>query len=104
MWSSSSARICSKRLAVVMSRFSRQTVREQFQADLAVEMEVLERLGPGITLCREKRDITTANLLEQILSDEENHIDYLETQLELMDKLGEQLYLSQLVERPPTNG
>ena len=81
-----------------------QTVREQFQADLAVEMEVLERLRPGITLCWEKRDITTANLLEQILSDEENHIDYLETQLELMDKLGEQLYLSQLVARPPTNG
>ena len=81
-----------------------QTVREQFQADLAVEMEVLERLRPGITLCREKRDITTANLLEQILADEEDHIDYLETQLELMDKLGEQLYLSQLVARPPTNG
>lgn len=81
-----------------------QTVREQFQADLAVEMEVLERLRPGITLCWEKRDITTANLLEQILADEEDHIDYLETQLELMDKLGEQLYLSQLVERPPTNG
>ena len=81
-----------------------QTVREQFQADLAVEMEVLERLRPGITLCWEKRDITTANLLEQILADEEDHIDYLETQLELMDKLGEQLYLSQLVARPPTNG
>jgi len=80
------------------------TVREQFQADLAVEMEVLERLRPGITLCREKGDITTANLFEQILADEENHIDYLETQLELMDKLGEQLYLSQLVARPPTNG
>ena len=81
-----------------------QTVREQFQADLAVEMEVLERLRPGITLCREKGDITTANLFEQILADEEDHIDYLETQLELMDKLGEQLYLSQLVARPPTNG
>ncbi len=81
-----------------------QTVREQFQADLAVEMEVLERLRPGITLCREKGDITTANLFEQILANEEDHIDYLETQLELMDKLGEELYLSQLVARPPTNG
>ncbi len=81
-----------------------QTVREQFQADLAVEMEVLDRLRPGITLCREKGDITTANLFEQILASEEDHIDYLETQLELMDKLGEQLYLSQLVTRPPANG
>ncbi|MDQ3988902.1 MAG: bacterioferritin [Actinomycetota bacterium] len=81
-----------------------QTVREQFQSDLAVEMEVLDRLRPGITLCREKGDITTANLFEQILADEEDHIDYLETQLELMDRLGEQLYLSQLVARPPKNG
>lgn len=80
-----------------------QTVREQFEADLAVELEVLERLKPGIAMCREKGDITTANLLEDILADEEDHIDYLETQLELMEKLGEQLYLSQLVERPPSH-
>ncbi|MBV9313654.1 MAG: bacterioferritin [Pseudonocardia sp.] len=79
-----------------------QTVREQLSADLAVELEVVERLRPGITMCREKGDITTANLFEEILADEEEHIDYLETNLELMDKLGEQLYLSQLVERPPT--
>jgi len=81
-----------------------QTVREQFTCDLAVELEVVERLRPGITMCRAKGDITTANLFEEILEDEEEHIDYLETNLELIDKLGEQLYLSQLVERPPTNG
>jgi bacterioferritin len=81
-----------------------QTVREQLTSDLAVEMEVLDRLRPGIAMCRDKGDTTTANLLEEILSDEEEHIDYLETNLELIDKLGEQLYLSQLVERPPTNG
>lgn len=80
-----------------------QTVREQFQSDLAIEMEVVERLRPGITLCREKGDITTANLFETILADEEDHIDYLETNLELMDKLGEQIFLSELVERPPSN-
>jgi bacterioferritin len=81
-----------------------QTVPEQFTCDLAVELEVVERLRPGIAMCREKGDITTANLLEEILHDEEEHIDYLETNLELVEKLGEQLYLSQLVERPPTNG
>lgn len=80
-----------------------QTVREQFEADLAVEMEVVARLRPGIGMCRDKGDITTANLFERILANEEDHIDYLETNLELMGKLGEQLYLSQLVERPPTN-
>ncbi|HEY2723096.1 MAG TPA: bacterioferritin [Pseudonocardiaceae bacterium] len=81
-----------------------QTVREQLEADLAVEMEVLDRLRPGIALCRDKGDITTANIFEDILADEEEHIDYIETNLELIERLGEQLYLSQLVERPPTNG
>jgi bacterioferritin len=80
-----------------------QTVREQFRADLSVELEVVDRLRPGITLCREKGDITSANLLEDILADEEKHIDYLETQLALMDSLGEQIYLSQCVSRPPSN-
>jgi bacterioferritin len=80
-----------------------QTVREQFEADLAVEMEVVQRLRPGIAMCREKGDITSANLFEGILADEEDHIDYLETQLDLIGKLGEQLYLSQLVERPPSH-
>jgi bacterioferritin len=80
-----------------------QTVREQFQADLSVELDVVARLRPGITMCREKQDITTANLLEKILANEEEHIDYLETQLALMDSLGEQLYLAQCVDTPPSN-
>ena len=79
-----------------------QTVREQFESDLAIEIEVVDRLRPGITMCRDKGDITTANLFEKLLADEEHHIDYLETQLELLTRLGDQLYLAQLVERPPT--
>ena len=81
-----------------------QTVREQMESDLAIELAVVERLRPGIILCREKGDATTAILFEEILADEEHHIDYLETNLELMDKLGEQLYLAQLVDQPPTPG
>jgi len=81
-----------------------QTVREQLEADLAIEVEVVERLRPGIKLCRDKGDITTAKLFEDILADEEHHIDYIETNLELMDRLGEQLYLAQLVDQPPTAG
>jgi bacterioferritin len=81
-----------------------QTVREQMQSDLAIEVEVVERLRPGIAMCREKGDITTANLFENILADEEHHIDYIETNLELIDRLGEQLYLAQLVDQPPTPG
>ncbi|MDF2825687.1 MAG: bacterioferritin [Mycobacterium sp.] len=78
-----------------------QTLREQFESDLAIEIEVAERLRPGIILCREKQDSTSANLLESIMADEEEHIDYLETQLQLMDRLGEELYLAQCVARPP---
>jgi bacterioferritin len=79
-----------------------QTVREQFEADLAIEYEVVARLRPGVIMCREKQDAVTADLFEDILADEEKHIDYLETQLELMDKLGEALYLAQCVSRPPS--
>ena len=45
-------------------------------------------------------DITSANIFEAILADEEQHIDYLETQLGLIGQLGEPLYLAQLVQQP----
>jgi bacterioferritin len=79
-----------------------QTLREQFESDLAIEYEVAARLKPGIIMCRKKEDSTSAILLEKIMASEEDHIDYLETQLELMQKLGEELYAAQCVSRPPT--
>jgi len=79
-----------------------QTLREQFESDLAIELEVVNRLKPGIVMCREKQDSTSANLFEEIVADEEDHIDYLQTQLQLMDTLGEALYAAQCVARPPT--
>jgi bacterioferritin len=79
-----------------------QTVREQFEADLAIELEVVERLRPAIAHCDQVGDRTTKNLFERILADEEEHIDYLETQLHLLDALGEQLYLAGQVEQPTT--
>jgi bacterioferritin len=78
-----------------------QTVKEQFEADLGIELAVVERLRPGVQMCRAKGDTTTAILLEGILADEEEHIDYLETNLSLIDSLGEQLFLAQLVHQPP---
>jgi bacterioferritin len=77
-----------------------QTVPEQFRADLQLELDVLEPLREGIAFMRERGDVTSANLFEKILEDEEDHIDYLETQLALIDKLGEQLYLTELIEHP----
>ena len=77
-----------------------QSVREQFEADMAIELEVVERLRPAIAYCDQVGDRTSKNLFEEILADEEHHIDYLETQLHLLDTLGEQLYLAGQIEHP----
>ncbi|KAB8197677.1 bacterioferritin [Nonomuraea phyllanthi] len=77
-----------------------QTVEEQLKADLEVELAVVQRLRPAIALMREKGDITSARIFEEILEDEEHHIDYLETELELIRSLGEQLYLARYAEPP----
>ncbi len=79
-----------------------QTLREQFESDLAIEIDVVTRLKPGIVMCREKQDSTSATLLEKILADEEEHVDYLQTQLQLMTTLGDALYAAQCVARPPS--
>ncbi|MFE7772335.1 bacterioferritin [Streptomyces sp. NPDC057445] len=77
-----------------------QTVTEMFQADRQVEVEAIDRLRRGIEVMRNKGDITSANIFESILADEEHHIDYLDTQLDLVEKLGEALYIAQLIEQP----
>ncbi|AYG83420.1 MULTISPECIES: bacterioferritin [Streptomyces] len=77
-----------------------QTVTEMFQADRQIEVEAIDRLKRGIEVMRAKGDITSANIFESILADEEHHIDYLDTQLELVEKLGEPLYIAQLIEQP----
>ncbi|MGW3042759.1 bacterioferritin [Kitasatospora sp. NPDC001159] len=77
-----------------------QTVKEMFEADRQIEVEAIDRLKRGIVVMRAKNDVTSANIFESILADEEHHIDYLDTQLELLDKLGEALYIAQVIEQP----
>ncbi|MBD9725739.1 MULTISPECIES: bacterioferritin [Streptomyces] len=77
-----------------------QTVKEMFEADRMIEVEAIDRLKRGIEVMRNKGDVTSANIFESILADEEHHIDYLDTQLELLEKLGEALYIAQLIEQP----
>jgi bacterioferritin len=77
-----------------------QNITQMFQSDLAVETEAVDRLRRGSEYMRSVSDITSAKIFEDILADEEQHIDYLETQLGLVSQLGEQLYLAQLVEQP----
>ncbi len=77
-----------------------QTIKQMFESDMTVETEAVDRLRRGIEYMRSISDVTSANIFEDILKDEEEHIDYLETQLGLVGQLGEQLYLAQLVEQP----
>ncbi|MER8187906.1 bacterioferritin [Kitasatospora sp. NPDC094015] len=77
-----------------------QTVTEMLTVDRTVEVEAIDRLRRGIAVMRAKNDVTSANIFEAILADEEEHIDYLDTQLALVEKLGEPLYIAQLVEQP----
>jgi bacterioferritin len=67
---------------------------------MKIEEEAVERLRRGIEYMRSIGDVTSANIFEDILADEEHHIDYLETQLALIEKLGEQLYLQNVTEHP----
>lgn len=72
-----------------------QTVVEQFKSDLELEYRAVKRLNDAILLCREQGDRTTGDLLAGILAGEERHVDWLETQLGLIEKIGEQNYLAQ---------
>ena len=72
-----------------------QTVREQFESDMAIEVEVLARLREAIPYCESVGDRVSKNLFESILEDEEHHIDYLEAQLHAISEMGYQNYLAE---------
>ena len=74
-----------------------ETAKEVLEADLALEREAMAPLKEGIALCEKLQDYISRELLEDILESEEEHIDWLETQLELYEKLGEQNYLQSQV-------
>ena len=76
-----------------------ETVAEQLELDLAVEHEAVPRLNRAIELCVEVGDNGTRELLADILVSEEEHIDWLETQLETIRQIGLELYLSQQLQQ-----
>jgi bacterioferritin len=70
---------------------------EILKSDLALELDALPRLNQGIELCREVGDNNSRHLLEEILEDEEEHVDWLEAQLTLVEQVGIQNYLAQQI-------
>jgi bacterioferritin len=72
-----------------------ETVKEQLESDLGVEKTAIAFLNSGIDACRKAGDNGTEDLFTKILVGEEEHADWLETQLELIRQIGEQNYLAQ---------
>ncbi len=67
--------------------------REALRGDLAVEEIAIPDLRAAIQHCESVQDFVSRDLLQSILNSEEEHVDWLETQLKLMDTLGDSLYL-----------
>jgi len=76
-----------------------ETVPEQFKVDLALEIDAVKRLDAGIEACRAADDNNTRHLLEEILEDEEEHIDWIEAQIALIEQVGAPNYLSQQIKK-----
>jgi bacterioferritin len=70
-----------------------ETVPEALRADLGLEQAGRAALVDGVKQCDDAKDYVTREILERILEDTEDHIDFLETQLSLLASLGEQNYL-----------
>jgi bacterioferritin len=66
---------------------------EQHRLDLALETDAIERLNKAISLCREKGDNGTREMLEGILLGEESGADWLEAQLHIVEQIGRENYL-----------
>jgi bacterioferritin len=65
-----------------------ETVQEVLECDLRLEQNVLSALREGIAHCESVRDFVTRDLFTEILKAEEEHVDFLETQLDLIPKIG----------------
>ena len=74
-----------------------ENTKEMLECDLALELKAVPDLKDGIKYCETVADYGSRDLLEEILSSEEEHIDWLETQLGLIDKVGIQNYQQSMI-------
>ena len=73
--------------------FIGQEVKEMLECDLALEMRAMPALRDAIAFCESAGDYVTRDLFDRILSSEESHVDWLETNLELIAKMGIENYI-----------
>ncbi|ATB36605.1 bacterioferritin [Cystobacter fuscus] len=76
-----------------------ESIPEMLRLDLALEQGSQKRLNEGIELCRSLADNGSREVLERILEDTEEHIDWIEAQLELIKQVGETNYLAQQIKK-----
>ncbi|MCL4145883.1 UNVERIFIED_CONTAM: hypothetical protein GTU68_001646 [Idotea baltica] len=76
-----------------------ENTKEMLNCDLALELDAIPDLRDGIEYCEKVRDFVSRDLLKDILESEEEHVDWLETQLGLIEKMGiENFVQAQIVE------
>jgi bacterioferritin len=80
-----------------------ETLLEALECDLQLERAAQATIKEGIACCETERDYASREILADILEDTEEHIDFLETQLELADKVGEQNYLQSAIGDAPAS-
>jgi bacterioferritin len=76
-----------------------ETVPEQLKADLNAEMDMVKTLTDGINHCAKVGDFTTRHMLEDMVKDEDAHIDWIETQLDTIKQVGLENYLSEQIKK-----
>lgn len=76
-----------------------ETVPEQFKVDLKAEQEMLKLLTDGVTHCAKVGDYTTRHMLEDMAKDVDDHIDWIETQLETIKQVGLENYLAEQIKK-----
>lgn len=69
-----------------------QNIREVLEADLAGELDAIKSYRESRAICNELGDYVTQKLFEELLTDEEGHTDFLETEIDLLNAIGEEKY------------
>jgi len=80
-----------------------ENTREMLESDLAIEHEGRNDLIEAIAYCEQVRDYVSRDLFRKVLDDEEEHIDIIETELGLIDKVGLENYLQKKMHEPGTD-
>ncbi len=76
-----------------------ETVKEQLESDLQLEYAAIAFLNQGVEAARKANDNASEDVFQKILVSEEQHTDWIETQLELIRQVGEQNYLTQQIKK-----